>query len=137
MISAYPKGSKQSSQKDCHLNADTASTKGMSSGRSALLEGVELITASAVKREGKDSNSKPSYVVWREREKANCLTPGDKKTVAEVVADKLFQKAKFVDRDLDLVYGQRYGTIYKFVANSYNLQANIIDISTWWKEARK
>jgi hypothetical protein len=62
-MSARPRGSKQSSQKDRRSNADTISTKGMSSsGRSASLGGVESQTASVVEREAEDANSKPSYV---------------------------------------------------------------------------
>jgi hypothetical protein len=102
-MSSRLRGSKQSSQKDRRSNADTASTKGMSSsGRSASLGGVELQTASAVKREAEDANSKPSYVEWEARENANRPTTGNRTTVAGVVADKLFQKAKFVDRNFDL-----------------------------------
>jgi hypothetical protein len=60
-----PKGSRQSSQKDHRCNADTPSTKGMSSsGRSASLGGVESQTASAVEQEAEDANSKPSYAEW-------------------------------------------------------------------------
>jgi hypothetical protein len=44
----------------------------MPSRRSALLQGVELPTASVVEREGKDTNTKPSYLVWEERENVNC-----------------------------------------------------------------
>jgi hypothetical protein len=95
--------SKQRSQKDCHSNADTPLTKGMSSSsRSASLGGIELQTASAVEREAEDANSKTSFVEWEARENANCPTTGDRTTVAGVVADKLFQNAKFVDRDYDL-----------------------------------
>jgi hypothetical protein len=68
------------------------------SGRSASLGGVESQTASAVEREAEDANSKPSYVEWEAREMATSTTTGDRTTVAGVVADKLFQKAKFVDR---------------------------------------
>jgi hypothetical protein len=93
-MSSRPKGSRQSSQKDRRSNADTPSTKGMSSsGRSASLGGVESQT-----REAEDANSKPSYVEWEAREMATSTTTGDRTTVAGVVADKLFQKAKFVDR---------------------------------------
>jgi hypothetical protein len=98
-MSALPRGSKQSSQKDCRSNADTVSTKeGMSSsGRSASLGGVESQTASAVELEAEDANSKPSYVEWEAQENANRQTTGERTTVAGVVADKLFQKAKFLD----------------------------------------
>jgi hypothetical protein len=101
-MSARPRGSKQSSQKDHRSNADTASTKGISSGRNASLGGVELQTASEVEREAEDTNSKPSFVIWEAREDASHPTTGDEITVAGVVADKLFKKAKFFDRDFDL-----------------------------------
>ena len=136
-MSARSKQSKQSSQKDRCSNADTPSTKGMSSsGRSASLGGVESQTASTVEREPDDANSKPSFVEWEARENANRPTTGDRTTVAGVVADKLFQKAKFVDRDFDLGYDVTEGSICKFVTTYCNLQANI-DVNTWWKEARK
>jgi hypothetical protein len=136
-MSSRPIGSKQGSQKDRRSNADTSSTKGMSSsGRSASLGGVESQTESANERETEDTSSKPSFVVWGERENASRPTTGDKTTVAGVVADKLFQKAKFVDRDFDLGYDETDGTICKFVTTNCNLQANI-DVCTWWKEARK
>ncbi len=136
-MSSRPKGSRQSSQKDRRCNVDTPSTKGMSSsGRSASLGGVESQTASAVEREAEDANSKPSYVEWEAREMATRTTTGDRTTVAGVVADKLFQKAKFVDRDFDLGYDEREGSICKFVTTYCNLQASI-DVCTWWKEARK
>jgi hypothetical protein len=51
--------------------------------------------------EAEDANSKPSYVEWETREMATRTTTGDRTTVAGVVADKLFQKAKFVDRGFD------------------------------------
>ena len=71
-----------------------------SSGRSASLGGVESQTASAVEQEAEDANSKPSYVEWEAREMApRTTTTGNRTTVAGVVADKLFQKAKFVDHD--------------------------------------
>jgi hypothetical protein len=127
-----PKGSRQSSQKDHRCNADTPSTKGMSSrGRSALLGGVESQTASAVEREAEDAKSKPSYVEWEAREMATHTTTGDRTTVAGVVADKLFQKAKFVDRDFDLGFDETEGSICKFVTTYCNLQASI-DECTWW-----
>jgi hypothetical protein len=111
-----PKGSRQSSQKDHRCNADTPSTKGMySSGRSASLGGVESQTASTVEREAEDANSKPRHVEWEAREMATHTTTGDRTTVAGVVADELFQKAKFVDRDFDLGYDETEGTICKFV----------------------
>jgi hypothetical protein len=67
---------------------------------------------------------------------ANRPTTGDRTTLAGVVADKLFQKAKFVDRDFDLGHDETEGSICKFVTTYCNLQANI-DLCTWWKEARK
>jgi hypothetical protein len=107
-----------------------------SSGRSASLEGVESQTASAVEREAEDANSKPSFVEWETRENANCPTTGDRTTVAGVVADKSFQKAKFVDRNFDLGYDETEGSICKFVTTYCSLYANI-DVCTWWKEASK
>jgi hypothetical protein len=86
-----------------------------SSGRSASLGGVESQRASAVEREAEDANSKPSYVEWEAREMATRTIIGDRTTVAGVVADKLFQKAKFVDRVFDLGYGETEGSICKFV----------------------
>jgi hypothetical protein len=96
----------------------------------------ELQTALAVEREAEDANSKPSYVEWEARENANRPTAGDITTVAGVVADKLFQKAKFVDRNFELGYDETEGSICKFATTYCNLQANI-DVCTWWKEARK
>jgi hypothetical protein len=102
-----------------------------------LLGGVESQTESANERETEDTSSKPSFVVWGEIENASRPTTGDMTTVAGVVADKLFQKAKFVDLDFDLGYDETDGTICKFVmSTNCNLQANI-DVCTWWKEARK
>jgi hypothetical protein len=106
-MSSRPRESKQGSQKDRRSNADSASTKGMSSsGRSASLGGVESQTESANERETEDTSSKPSFVVWGERENASRSTTGNKTTVAGVVADKLFQKAKFFNRDFDLGYDE-------------------------------
>jgi hypothetical protein len=102
MSSCPMRESKQSSKKDRRSNADTASTKGMSSSISASLGGLESQTASAAEREAEDTNSKPGFAAWKERENSNRPTTGNKTTVAGVVADKLFQKAKFVDRDFDL-----------------------------------
>jgi hypothetical protein len=85
------------------------------SGRSASLGGVESQTASAVEPEAEDANSKPSYVEWEAREMATHTTTGDRTTMAGVVADKLFQKAKLVDRDFDLEYDETEGSICKFV----------------------
>jgi hypothetical protein len=107
-----------------------------SSGRSASLGGVESQTASAVEREAEDANSKPSYVEWEAREMATRTTTGYRTTVAGVVADKLFQKAKFVDRDFDLGFDEIEGSICKFVTTYCNLHASI-DVWPWWKEARK
>jgi hypothetical protein len=136
-MSSQPRGSKQGSQKDCRSNADTASTKDMSSsGRSDSLGGIESQTELANESEFEDTSSKPSFAVWGERENASRPTTGDKTTVAGIVADKLFQKAKFVNRDFDLGYDEVDGTICKFVNTNCNLQANI-DVCTWWKEARK
>jgi hypothetical protein len=67
---------------------------------------------------------------------ANRPTTGDRTTVARLVADKLFQQAKFVDRVFDLGYDETEGSICKFVTTYCNLQANI-DVCTWWKEGRK
>jgi hypothetical protein len=108
----------------------------MSSGRSASLPDDESPTESLAEREGDDTNSKSSYVVWEDRENANRLTTGDRTTVAGVVADKLFQRAKFVDRNTDLMYDESDGMICKFLTTSCNLQANT-DICTWWKQAQK
>jgi hypothetical protein len=136
-MSARSRPSKQSSQRDPCSNADTPLTKGMSSsGRSASLGDIELQTASTVEREPYDANSKPSFVEWEAQENANCPTTGDRTTAAGVVADKLFQKAKLVDRNFDLGYDVTEGSICKFVTTYCNLQANI-DVGTWWKEARK
>jgi hypothetical protein len=115
-MSDRPRGSKQSSQKNRRSNADTASTEGMSSSRStSLVGGVELQTASAVEREAKDANSKPSFFEWEARENANRPTTGDRTTVAGVVADKLFQKTKFVDPNFDLEYEETEESICKSV----------------------
>ena len=108
----------------------------MSSGRSASLPEDESPTESLAEREGDKNSSKPSYVVWEDRENANRPITGDKTTVAGVVADKLFQRAKFVDRNTDLMYDESEGTICKFLTTSCNLQANT-NISTWWKQAHK
>ncbi len=108
----------------------------MSSHRSALSGGIEWKTASAAEREAEDTNSKPSFLAWEVKENVNRPTTGDKTTIAEVVADKLFQKAKVVDPDFDLGYNETDGSICKFVTTYCNLQANI-DICTWWKEASK
>jgi hypothetical protein len=87
-----------------------------SSSRSASLGGIESQTASVVEREAGDANSKPSYVEWEAREMATRTTTGDRTTVAGVVVvDKLFQKAKFVDRDFDLGFNETEGSICKFV----------------------
>jgi hypothetical protein len=86
-----------------------------SSGRSASLGGVESQTASAVEREAEDANSKPNYVEWEARETSTHTTTGDRTSVAGVVADKLFQKAKFVDRDFDLGFDETEGSICKFI----------------------
>ena len=135
-MSARSKQSKQPSQKERRSNENTPSTKGMSSASSASLERNESPAALSTEREGDETNSKPSYVVWEERENANRPTTGDKTVVAGVIADKLFQRAKFVDRDNDLMYDERDGSICKYVTTSCNLQANI-DVSEWWKQARK
>jgi hypothetical protein len=50
----------------------------------------------------------------RKRENVNCPTTGNQRTVAGVVADTFFQKAKFVDCDFDLT-DERDGTICKIV----------------------
>jgi hypothetical protein len=60
-------------------------------------------TASLAEREGEEINSKPSYVVSEKRENVNHPTTADKTAVAGVVADKFFQRAKFVDRNTDLM----------------------------------
>jgi hypothetical protein len=86
-----------------------------------LLGGVESPTASAVEREPEDTNSKSSHEVWEERENANRPTKGNKATVAGVVADKLFQKAKFVDCDFVSGYDEKDGMIRKFVNTLCNL----------------
>ena len=135
-MSARSKQSKQPSQKERRSNENTPSTKGMSSASSASLERNESPAALSTEREGNETNSKPSYVVWEERENANCPTTGDKTVVAGVIADKLFQRAKFVDRDNDLMYDERDGSICKYGTTSCNLQANI-DVSKRWKQARK
>jgi hypothetical protein len=41
----------------------------MSSSRSAFLRGIELQTASEAERDAEDTNSKPSFVAWEERER--------------------------------------------------------------------
>jgi hypothetical protein len=129
-MSARPRGSKQSSQKDRRSNDDTASTQGMSSGRSASLGGVESQTASEVEQKAEDANSTPSFVEWEAREHTSRPTTGDRTTVAGVVAGKLFQKEKFVDRGFDLGYDETKGSICKFVTTYCDLQANI-DVCTW------
>jgi len=115
----------------CH-GSNTPSTKEMSSAKSASLTGMESQTTSMSGLDNDDNNSKPRYV-WNKRSIENCLTTGDKTTVAGVVADKLFPRAKFVDRDTDLMYD---GPICKFVTTLCNLQADVDQI-TWWKQARK
>jgi hypothetical protein len=60
------------------------------------------------------------------REHANRPTTGDRTTVAGVVADKLFQKAKFVERDFDLGYDETEGSICKFVTTCCNLYRPIL-----------
>jgi hypothetical protein len=109
MLARPTRGSKQSSHKDRRSDADIASTKGMSSSRSASLGGVESQTTSAVEGEAENANNKPSFVEWETRENANRPTTGDRTTVAGVLVDKLFQKAKFVDRDFDLGYDETEG----------------------------
>jgi hypothetical protein len=70
----------------------------MSSRRSASLQGVGSTKALSAEGEGEDINSTPKYE-WTSRDNANHpTTTGNKTTVAGVVADKLFQRAKFVDQ---------------------------------------
>jgi hypothetical protein len=65
-----------------------------------LVRRPSVTNASAVEREAEDTNSKPGFVIWEARENASHPTTGDKTTmVVGVVADKWFQKAKFVDRN--------------------------------------
>lgn len=45
--------------------------------------------------------------VWTSHENANHPAKGDKTTVAGVVTDKLFQRAKVVDRNTNLMYDER------------------------------
>ena len=117
-------------------SVQTESTVGMSSQHSASLVGVGLSSSSAGDEgEGDETNSKPSNI-WEVRDSANQRTTGDKTTVAGVVADKLFQRAKFVDRHNELMYDEREGSICKFVTDNCNLQADI-NRSKWWKQARK
>ena len=116
-------------------NADTSTNRGMSSARSASLLGIGSTEAST-SEPLRDENRSAPHFVWTGRDQATDLTTGDKTTVAGVVSDKLFQRAKFVDRDNDLMYDEKDGSVCKFVTTSCNLQANI-DISVWWKEARK
>ena len=76
-------------------SVQTESTVGMSSQHSASLTGVGLSSSLAGDEdEGEETNSKPSNI-WEVRDNANQQTTGDKITVAGVVADKLFQRAKF------------------------------------------
>jgi hypothetical protein len=57
---------------------------------------------------------------------------GDKTTFAQVEVDsKLFQIAKCVNSNADLIYNAKDGSICKFGTNSCNLQANF-GISTWY-----
>ena len=114
----------------------TNSTIGMSSGRSASLQGVGSSTASVCERGGEDTNDSAPSNIWELRDNSNQPTTGDKTTVAGVVADNLFQRAKFVDRDTDLMYDERDGSVCKFVTTLCNLQADI-NRSDWWKQARK
>ena len=108
----------------------------MSSQHSASLQEVGLSTLSAGDvGDGEETNSKPGNI-WEERDNANQRTTGDKTTVAGVVAGKLFQRAKFVDRHNDLMYDEGEGSICKFVTNNCNLQADI-NKSDWWKQARE
>jgi hypothetical protein len=46
---------------------------------------------------------------------------GEKRTVAGVLADKLFQRAKFVDHSTDLMYDEKDGSICRFATTSCNL----------------
>jgi hypothetical protein len=117
-------------------SVQTESTVGMSSEHSASLLGVGLSSSSAGDEgEGEETNSKPGNI-WEVRDIANQRSTGDKTTVAGVVADKLFQRAKFVDRHNDLMYDEGEGTICKFVTSNCNLQPDI-NRSEWWKQARK
>ena len=117
-------------------SVQTESTVGMSSQHSASLLGVGLSSTSAGDEgEGEETNSKPSNI-WEVRDTANQRTTGDKTTVAGVVADKLFQRAKFVDRHNDLMYDEKEGSICKFVTSNCNLKPDI-NKSEWWKQASK
>ena len=136
-MSARSKESAQSSRKERRSNAHTTtnrvvsgersdgsersssmqtnSTIGMSSGRSASLQGVGSSTASVGDRGGEDTNNSAPSNIWELRDNSNQPTTGDKTTVAGVVADNLFPRAKFVDRDTDLMYDERDGSVCKFV----------------------
>ncbi len=64
-MSARSKQSKQPRQKVRRSNESTPSTKGMSSASSASLEQNELPAGLSTEREGNESNSKPSNVVYK------------------------------------------------------------------------
>ncbi len=121
--------------KDDRYEVNTPSPQGVSSARSASLPGVDSQTTSTSGLDNDDNHNTPRYV-WDKRETNNGLTTGDKETVAGVVAQKLFPRAKFVDRDTDLMYDDKEGSICHFVTNACNLQADV-DVCTWWKQARK
>jgi hypothetical protein len=90
--------------------------------------------ASAAEHECNDDNCTPRYVLWTSHDNANHSTTGNKTRVARVVADKLLQRDKFVDRDIGLIYNEKEGYICEFETTSSNLQADV-DISTCWKQA--
>jgi hypothetical protein len=56
--------------------------------------------------------------------------------VQKLVPEKWFRRAKFVDPNSGLMYDEKDGSICKFATIFCYLQADI-DISTWWKQARK
>jgi hypothetical protein len=71
--------------------------RGMSSRRSASLQGMGSTKASPAVGEGEDINSTPKYA-WTSQDNDNHPTTDNKTTVAGVVAGKLFHRAKFVDQ---------------------------------------
>jgi hypothetical protein len=84
--------------------------------------GMGFLKASMEDHEGEDDDSMPRYV-WTSWVSINHPTTGNQMTiVGGAVAEKLFHRAKFVDRTKDLMYDEKKGSICKFVTTSCNLQ---------------
>jgi hypothetical protein len=111
-------------------------SKGTSMRSMGFVSPIDKTSSLVDEERGEDDStangSKPGNV-WCNKHKLTSTSTGDQATVNLVVADRVFPKVKFVDRDTQLMFSHDKHSICQYVIRHCNLHSDIA-LPNWWKQ---